>query len=183
MRAAPLLLLLALLAPPLAADQTDPRLQALFARLQATSDQTEAAAVQQDIWERWFDYQGQDPQAADALVRGNAAMLTGQPALAVIYFTALTTRAPNFAEGWNRLAFARFLVGDYHTAAADVERALALEPRHFAALSGLGEIWEQLDKPEQALKAYQRALAINPHMPHARERVRVLQQALRGRAI
>jgi len=57
---------------------------------------------------------------------------------------------------------------------------LALEPRHFGALSGLGAIFMALDESARALKVFEAALAINPHLGSVKERVEEIRQELAG---
>jgi Flp pilus assembly protein TadD len=55
------------------------------------------------------------------------------------------------------------MLGEYTLSIADVERVLALEPRHFGALAGLGYMFEQMGDFELALSAMRAAQAINPN--------------------
>lgn len=52
--------------------------------------------------------------------------------------------------------------GEWPAAEAWERRALALEPRHVEALTNLGAILRRLGRPEEALAAYDQALAVSP---------------------
>ena len=95
-------------------------------------------------------------------------------------FDLLVTRAPNFAEAWNKRATLLYLLGDDDGSVADVRRTLVLEPRHFGALSGLGLINARHGRPEAALHSFEAALAIHPFLPGARANVEALRQRLKG---
>lgn len=60
----------------------------------------------------------------------------------------------------------------------DVERTLELEPRHFGALAGRGEIRFTSGQLHDALKAFKRALAVHPHLPRVKYRVGMLREKL-----
>jgi len=68
-------------------------------------------------------------------------------------------------------------------ALADLERALALEPRHFGALRGVGAVMQQLDRPELAWRAYQEVLALYPENAQVREAMEPLEPEVLGRAL
>jgi tetratricopeptide (TPR) repeat protein len=161
-----------------AADQNDPRLDGLFARLRATQSPLEARALESLIWDAWLFTEDDDVRL---LVRqGTALMEQGQLALALAAFNGVVERAPRFAEGWNKRATVFFLMDDYDSSLADIERTLALEPRHFGALSGLGQIYLGLDRKSLALKAFEAALKVDPHLAGARAAVEALKKALEG---
>src|SRR3546814_6374505 len=82
-------------------------------------------------------------------------------------FTTLVEDAPDFAEAWNKRATVHFLMGHLAESAADVAETLRLEPRHFGALSGLGQIELLRDDLEGALEAFRAALKVHPHLPGA----------------
>jgi tetratricopeptide (TPR) repeat protein len=161
-----------------AADQTDPALDGLFARLQATQSQREARALESLIWERWLATDDDDVRLL--LLRGIAHMRRGELDRALAAFDAVVERAPGFAEGWNKRATVYFLLNDYASSVADIERTLALEPRHFGALSGLGQIYLRLDDKRRALKAFEAALGIDPHLEAERAAVARLRKELEG---
>jgi tetratricopeptide (TPR) repeat protein len=160
------------------ADQQDLRLDGLFARLQATSSPAEAQAAQQQIWQIWTE---SDDGMADRLMRGGIeALAAGQHELALQFFDRLVERAPDFAEGWNKRATVLYLLADYTASVLDIERTLELEPRHFGALSGLGMIYDAIGEPAAALRSFEAAVAINPHLDGTRQRIEALRRELRG---
>ena len=57
-----------------------------------------------------------------------------------------------------------YIMGEHDRSLADIDRVLALEPRHFGALAGIGLI--RMDKGEyrEALAAFRKALAVNPFL-------------------
>jgi tetratricopeptide (TPR) repeat protein len=166
------------IAGPLRADQLDGRLDALFARLQATSSEADASAAEQQIWQIWIE--SDDMLENRLMAMGIQAMAAQQNALALDYFDRLVERAPDFAEAWNKRATVYYLMGNYRASVVDIERTLELEPRHFGALSGLGLIYDAIDQPAAALRSFEAALAINPHLRGTRQRVETLRRQLRG---
>lgn len=151
---------------PAPADQNDRRLDRLFAQLQSTGDRAEAVAIQESIWGLWF--QSEDAAVTRWMRRGNIALNQGRLDEALAAFDQVVREAPEFAEGWNRRATLHYLMGSYAASVRDVERTLALEPRHFGALSGLGLINLRLGHNDQAIKAFREALKVNPHLTGAK---------------
>jgi tetratricopeptide (TPR) repeat protein len=62
----------------------------------------------------------------------------------------------------------------------DIQRTLALEPRHFGALFGLGLIYDALEQPEAALRSYEATLELNPRSESTRLRIQELRRQLQG---
>lgn len=112
--------------------------------------------------------------------RAVAALDADDPALAVEHLTALTDHAPDFAEGWHLRAVAFYNTGAIGPALADLARALALEPRHWTALSGLATILEDVGKTAEALAAYRASLALHPHQDDVKEAVAELERQVSG---
>jgi len=158
------------------AAQDDPRLNDLFAALKTAETMADVAGVEARIWHLWS--LSNDAAVDRVLAGGVAAMNHRQFTAALTSFNMVIEMKPEFAEGWNKRATLYYLTGAYSRSIADVERTLALEPRHFGALSGLGLINMALDRPAEALAAFEAALAVHPFMPHARRMVKELRQAL-----
>ncbi len=87
---------------------------------------------------------------------------------------------PDFAEAYNRRATLHYTQNRYALSMADVEEVLRREPRHFAALTGLGAMLEELGRDREALDAYSRALAIYPTLKAAQDAVARLSEELSG---
>ncbi len=112
--------------------------------------------------------------------RGEAALDAGDSATALGHLTALTDHAPDFAAGWYLRSVAFYLDGDFGPALADLERVLTLEPRHFAALTQLGTMLEEVGDKPRALQAYRESLKIHPHQQDAQDAVTRLEQETQG---
>jgi tetratricopeptide (TPR) repeat protein len=156
------------------------RLDALFARL-AQKDDPNWEKVQNEIWATW----SQSGSAAMdlLLLRAGRAMDSGDGELALRYLDDLVRLKPDFAEGWNKRATVYFLLNEYGHSVADIERTLALEPRHFGALSGLGMILERVGDKKGAMRAYRRGLEIHPNLPNAAANVERLSPDVDGRKL
>ena len=160
------------------ADQEDGRLEILFGRLAVTADAAEARSLEAAIWQIWLE--PRDAKLEAVMARGIAAMNGGRLGAALAFFDRVTREAPNFAEGWNKRATVRYLMKDFDASVRDIARTLALEPRHFGALSGLGLINMALERPQAALRAFEEVLKIHPNAAGARTHVRRLRDILRG---
>lgn len=95
---------------------------------------------------------------------------------AVSIYTRVIAIDPDFAEGWNRRATIYYLMGEYDLSTQDVEKTLALEPRHFGALSGQGLIYLRQEKPARAVEYFRQALDVNPHMRNIRHNLESLEK-------
>jgi tetratricopeptide (TPR) repeat protein len=161
-----------------AARQDDPRLEGLFARLKAAGSGMEAEPIERQIWEVWTEA---GDAGGDALMaRGSEALARRDHLAARDAFDELVRRAPDFAEAWNKRATLHFVAGDYRASVEDIRRTLALEPRHFGALSGLGLIYLAIERPEAAARSFEAALAIHPHLAGARAHVEMLKGKAAG---
>ena len=182
LRIALLILGLSLVAPPAAADQKDPRLDALFSRLREAPGPANAAPIERKIWTIWIEHP--DEKVAALMREGTREMsLEGNFEAALKVFDKVVELAPDFAEGWNKRATVHYLLDNLKASLADIERTLKLEPRHFGALAGRGLVLIKRDNLEQALAAFEEALAVNPQMPGARANAQAIRQVLKQREI
>jgi tetratricopeptide (TPR) repeat protein len=166
---------------PAHADQNDPRLEALFQELRVVTGYLKARTLEQQIWTIWTA--SNNPEVNRLMDEGVGALATQDYKAALTDFSKVIDLAPDFAEGWNKRATVLYLVGDYEGSLADVDQTLALEPRHFGALSGLGLIRAAQERDEEAIDAFEKALAVNPHMPGVISNIEHLKQRLKDKQI
>jgi tetratricopeptide (TPR) repeat protein len=157
------------------------RLDGLFAVLKTTKNQDEGDAIVADIWKIWLQSGSADMDAR----MEHATRLMGhgllQPALGVL--DEIVAAAPKWAEAWNKRATIFFLLGEHERSLADIERVLALEPRHFGALAGIGMIRSQKGELREALAAYRKALAVNPFLKERLGLIPALEKQLGERPL
>ncbi len=115
--------------------------------------------------------------------RGSDALEESEPGVAVEHFTALVDHAPDFAEGYHGRANAYFNLGYIGPALDDLRRTLELEPRHFQALFGLGNVMESLERPQDALEVYEAVLEIYPLEPNTLAAIERVNLILRGQTL
>ncbi|MGB0631557.1 MAG: tetratricopeptide repeat protein [Alphaproteobacteria bacterium] len=166
---------------PIQASQNDARLPALFDQLKDARSPEDAAPVEQAIWQVWL-LSGNGSVDAHIL-RGLQAMSDGRNEEALAEFTRATDAQPDFAEAWNKRATVNYLLGRYDASVLDIHKTLELEPRHFGALSGLGLINLALGREREALKAFEAARRIHPHLPGAKTHIRELREKIHGKGI
>ena len=135
--------------------------------------------AEQGLWLLWTR---SGDAAIDALMaKATEAMEAGRYEEAIQLLDQIVTKKPDFAEGWNRRATVYYLAGELRKSIADCDQVLKRNPGHFGALSGLGQIYLQLQDEETALKWFRRALEVNPNMLSVEMNVRMLEERLKGR--
>lgn len=161
--------------------QTSSEVDTLFRDLAAAKDDEQAQAIAYKIQMIWL-HSGSD--TIDLLMaRANAAMRAGDYAVALDLMDVVTRLKPGYAEAWNRRATIDYLREDFGGAIRDIERALALEPRHWGALAGLGVVQRRIERKEDALASFKRALEINPGLDKVREAVKALEKEDEGQQL
>ena len=154
--------------------------EALLSAL-AESSPEEAKRLDRQLQALW----GRSGSAsADLLLkRGRDALEIDDIEAAIEHLTALTDHAPDFAEGYHARASAYFRAEMFGPALADLRRALALNPRNYNALYGLGATFELLGEKARAYEAFSRAQAINPHNEEINTAVERLSLSIEGTSL
>jgi len=156
-------------------------LDRLFEQLKKDPRYSSASATARMIWREWT---ASGSKTIDLLMGwARTAMGNEEYAKAEDLLDQVTVLRPEYAEGWNRRATLYYAKSDFGRSLADIEKTLALEPRHFGALSGLAVIMQRLDRKEDALKAWYQVLEIYPANKSAQEAVIELEEDLAGSRI
>jgi tetratricopeptide (TPR) repeat protein len=114
------------------------------------------------LWSVWF--RSGTPQANHELARGAQAIERREFEHAITHFSRAIELSPEFAEPYNQRALANYLREHYEESVEDCKEAVERMPCHFGALAGLGHCYAHLGKPREAIEAYEKALAANPHL-------------------
>jgi len=158
------------------ADQRDPKLAGLFQDLQSAMSPVDASLAMREIWRIWNT--PTDPELEQLMREGSIALERDDSERAVQIFSQVIERDPGFAEGWNKRATAYYNLKNYEASILDVGNVLELEPRHFAAILGMGLIYSELGAEATALRWFERALAINPYLANVPEQIDAIRRRL-----
>lgn len=155
------------------ADQNDPRLPMLFETLEQAQNPAVASRTEQEIWRIWHTSPSDD--ALRIMSEARRTLDTGQFESAINKLNELVQKYPDYAEAWNQRAIVLYMTEDFEGSLRDVNRAVALEPRHFGAYSGMGQCYIRLEQPERALEAFEAALEIHPWLGNVKQQMDMLR--------
>jgi tetratricopeptide (TPR) repeat protein len=177
-----LVLIAALLLPPSFAFAAAPSEEdKLFTELKK-ADSPEIAKPIEDKLGQLFRASG-SPSVDLLMTRAGSALGQADNATARTLIEAVTHVAPRYAEGWRMRARMQQAANDDAGAMISLQRAVVINPRHFAAMAELGEMLEDYGDKPGALKLYRRVLALDPQMKVAAERAKALTKEVEGQGI
>ncbi len=134
----------------------------MFERLGATATEAEAQSIVEQISRIW-SRSGSD--TLDLLMeRVQQSQAGGDHVTALDVLDSILALKPDFTEAYSRRAAIHFQRKDMDAAMRDLRQTLAMEPRHFQALAGVGMVYQAGGQPRMALQAFREALKLNPHM-------------------
>lgn len=124
-------------------------------------DATVREQATKKLWRIWFQQKG--IYGLERIDQSQKLLDAGDMAEAEAMLTALIQDQPDFAEAWNRRAFIYYSIGDYKKSLADCQMVIQINPVHFGALHGMGLCCAALGQYVDAIKAFKRALDIQPY--------------------
>ncbi|WP_340160325.1 hypothetical protein [uncultured Hoeflea sp.] len=168
-------------ASPAVSTQSANTLDSLFADLKRERDDRQAKRISERIWAKWRD---SGSATANLLMQwADKAVSDKKNGLALDLLDQVVVLMPDYAEGWNRRATLNYAMGRHAKSMSDISRVLALEPRHFGAISGMAAILAASGNDELELRAWEQVLEIYPANRQAQTRLGELADKLAGSRI
>ena len=143
------------------------RLKGLFKELSETDPTRPVEDIEDQIWTLWSSHE--DRVAEETLAAAIEAIASGELHKAKPLLDHLVIKHPDWAEAWNKRATLAYIEKRDADSLLDISQTLRLEPRHFGAISGFGNVCLRNGHLNEARAAFQIALAINPHMEELRD--------------
>ena len=168
------------------AEERSNKLEKLFAQLKNTKNLPTAQIVEKKIWEIWLIHPSDDRRGfrlTELLTQGSRLMHMGELSKAYELFTKIIVTEPDWSEAWNKRATVLYLMNRYQSSLNDIKITLALEPRHFGALSGQALNYIELKQYEKAIQSYKTAQKIYPLLDSAAKMIPELQDLIDDQAI
>ena len=155
------------------ATRGSPEIDRQFRALLTSVEPLERAEAEDTIWMLWSTHD--DADASHAMEDAIGAIAAGDLDNAEAILDALVARCPEWSEAWNKRATLYFLQERDRESVLDIQETLRLEPRHFGAVSGLGQICLRAGDNESAIYVLEFALALNPALESVRQTVTALR--------
>ncbi|MFD1328165.1 tetratricopeptide repeat protein [Mycoplana ramosa] len=155
------------------------RLNVLFAELKRERDPDKAKLISDSIRVEWRE--SGSPTVNFLMQQADKAMTEDKDPAALDYLDEVIQLAPGYVEGWNQRATLNYKLGNYRKSMSDINRVLAIEPRHFGAIAGMAMILTSYGRDELALEAWQRFLDVYPSERRAQKALGEIAEKLAGK--
>ena len=133
----------------------------LFYQLEKINNSKNAELLEKKIWLIWSKHPSDD-KLTERLELGTELMQYGSYDYALQVFNNIINSDPGWSEAWNKRATVFFLMNRHKESLSDIEKVLAIEFRHFGALSGQARIFIKLQEYERAILSIKKALIFYP---------------------
>ncbi len=143
------------------------RLNDLFRELAMDEPPRPVEEIEDQIWALWSSHE--DRIAEETMAAAVEALSSGALKKARPLLDHLVAKHPDWPEAWNKRATLASIEKRDADSLLDIAQTLRLEPRHFGAIAGFGNICLRHGHLNEARAAFQIALSINPHMEDLRD--------------
>jgi len=168
------------------AEDRKSELDKLFAELKNTKNLSSAQIVENKIQKIWSIHPSDDRRGfrlTELLNQGSVLINRRELSKAYDLFTRIIATEPDWSEAWNKRATVLYLMNQYQSSLDDIKITLALEPRHFGALSGQALNYIELKEYEKAIQSYKVAQKIYPLLDSAKKMIPELKKLINDQAI
>ena len=168
------------------AEERKIELNELFNQLKNTKNLSSAQTLESKIKEIWSLHPSDDRRGfrlTELLNQGTRLMNGGALSKAYVLFTKIIATEPDWSEAWNKRATVLYLMKKYQSSLDDIKVTLALEPRHFGALSGQALNYIELKQYKKAIQSYKNAQKIYPLLDSAKKMIPELKKLINDQAI
>jgi len=168
------------------AEDRKSELDKLFAELKNTKSLSSAQIVEKKIQKIWSIHPSDDRRGfrlTELLNQGSVLINRRELSKAYDLFTKIIATEPDWSEAWNKRATVLYLMNQYQSSLDDIKITLALEPRHFGALSGQALNYIELKEYEKAIQSYKVAQKIYPLLDSAKKMIPELKKLINDQAI
>ena len=150
----------------------------LYATLSAAGSEDEAKSVVDRIERLWLT--PSSDTVGVLMERAVKAANEKKFDLASNLLDAAVDLAPDYAEAFNRRAYVNYMLSDVPRALGDLRRVLALDPNHFKAMEGLGQLLKDLGQKKAALAVFRRLKEVHPFSSGIDGTVEELEREVEG---
>tara|TARA_X000000368_G_scaffold400399_1_gene372234 strand:- start:197 stop:760 length:564 start_codon:yes stop_codon:yes gene_type:complete len=161
-------------------------LDKLFAQLKNAKNLSSAQIIENKILKIWSIHPSDDRRGfrlTELLFQGSVLINKKEFKKAYELFTKIIATEPDWSEAWNKRATVLYLMNRYQSSLDDIQITLALEPRHFGALSGQALNYIALEEYEKAIESYKVVQKIYPLLDSANKMMPELQELINDQAI
>lgn len=138
----------------------------MFRELASPSPASPPTDIEEMIWALWTAHD--EAPAAAAMNVAIAAMVNKHYDAAARVLDELVEAYPDWAETWNKRATLHYMRERDPESVRDIRQTLLLEPRHFGAICGFGQICLRHGQIDASASTFEAALRINPHLADVR---------------
>jgi tetratricopeptide (TPR) repeat protein len=153
-------------------------LDELYAYLATATDEDVAKRTAAAIEHVWL-VSGSDTVSL-LMQRATRAANESNPELAISLLDKAVQLAPDYPELFNRRAVIHFSQNNIEQALGDLRRTLALDPNHYKALEGLGQVLKEIGRKKAALEVYRKLYQVHPFMAGAKAAIEELEREIEG---
>ncbi|MBB6459992.1 tetratricopeptide repeat protein [Flammeovirga kamogawensis] len=150
----------------------------LFIQLKDATDKDTILDIENSILQLW--QKTDDPFLNDIIALGVEQMSNERYKDAIATFSHALIFNQKCAEIFNKRAISYYMRGEFNNAIKDLKKVLELEPRHFAAMSGLSTIYKELKLEKHTLAMLHRLLLIVPNKEGLTSQARSLRKKIKS---